>query len=540
MSKPTVSTVLWMVLACMLSMPVTAEEVSKTPNPIVEMSVSPTRIDWSPVVDAERWVLTISGPRELFIRRELNAGKAPSLSLVNSEGDRLSDGDYTWELRAVPSNPTGSRRASGSFSVQNGSFLTAPQATNGKTPKPPLRSTIAKDLIEDGDLIVKGNACIGGACTNSSADVDVLKLKATHPAIVFDEVGVLESASFDWGLLANPSDIDQFSIASNDGSSTLTPFTLTGGAPDNSLFVSATGKVGLGTASPGNRLHVVCNDPGETCAKIENNSATGFSGVELTDETGAALANIAHDNSGNTFRLNVINSEPMVFLTNSSERMRVTSAGKVGIGSTSPGAKLVIVDNAATETVQIFNSSSTGFPGIGYFDENSTIGLFIGLDNANNNTRINSVNNNPIVILTNSNEKMRITSAGDIGVGTSSPSSKFHVNGGDIRVSSGSFIDDGVTLNAPDYVFEPDYKLMPLEELRKFVTQEKHLPNVPNAREVKEQGLNLSQFQMRLLEKVEELTLYTLSQQEQIGSLHKENAQLKERLEALERTLQQP
>src|SRR6185295_2232162 len=130
--------------------------------------------------------------------------------------------------------------------------------------------------------------------------------------------------------------------------------------------------------------------------------------------------------------------------------------------------------------------------------------------------------------------------AGSVGIGTTAPSSKLHVNGGDIRVSGGSFIDDGVTLNAPDYVFEPNYTLMPLEELRKFITQEKHLPNVPNAREVKEQGLNLSQFQMRLLEKIEELTLYALSQQEQIGSLHKENSELKERLEALEGALQRP
>jgi hypothetical protein len=45
---------------------------------------------------------------------------------------------------------------------------------------------------------------------------------------------------------------------------------------------------------------------------------------------------------------------------------------------------------------------------------------------------------------------------------------------------------------------------------------------------------------MRLLEKIEELTLYTLSQQEQIGSLHQENSELKKRLEALEGTLQKP
>ena len=62
MSKPTVSTVLWMVFAWMLSMPVMAEEVKKSPVPLAEMSVSPTRIDWSPSVQAQRWVLTLAGP----------------------------------------------------------------------------------------------------------------------------------------------------------------------------------------------------------------------------------------------------------------------------------------------------------------------------------------------------------------------------------------------------------------------------------------------------------------------------------------------
>ena len=108
---------------------------------------------------------------------------------------------------------------------------------------------------------------------------------------------------------------------------------------------------------------------------------------------------------------------------------------------------------------------------------------------------------------------------GSVGIGTAAPASKLHVHGGDIRVSGGSFIDDGVTLFAPDYVFEPDYELMPLDQLAAFVRREKHLPNVPKAAEIRASGLNLSQFQMRLLEKIEELTLYTLAQQEQIAAL---------------------
>jgi hypothetical protein len=76
---------------------------------------------------------------------------------------------------------------------------------------------------------------------------------------------------------------------------------------------------------------------------------------------------------------------------------------------------------------------------------------------------------------------------------------------------------------------------MPIEDLRAFVHREKRLPNVPSARDIKSQGLNLSQFQMRLLEKVEELTLYTLTQDEKLRAQQEQIAELTERLAALEK-----
>ena len=59
---------------------------------------------------------------------------------------------------------------------------------------------------------------------------------------------------------------------------------------------------------------------------------------------------------------------------------------------------------------------------------------------------------------------------------------------------------------------------MPVEQLGEYVAKEKHLPNVPSAAEVKENGLNLGQFQSRLLEKIEELTLYTVQQAKAKGA----------------------
>ncbi len=70
-----------------------------------------------------------------------------------------------------------------------------------------------------------------------------------------------------------------------------------------------------------------------------------------------------------------------------------------------------------------------------------------------------------------------------------------------------------------DYVFEPDYELRSLDELEAFIVENKHLPNVPSAEEMTQNGVNMTRLAGRLLEKVEELTLYTLQQQELIEGL---------------------
>lgn len=111
---------------------------------------------------------------------------------------------------------------------------------------------------------------------------------------------------------------------------------------------------------------------------------------------------------------------------------------------------------------------------------------------------------------------MSLTSAGSVGIGTDDPKDRLEVYGGNIRVSGGSFIDDGTNLRVPDYVFESGYNLLPLKELEDYIGREGHLPNMPSADEIGSNGLDLSHFQMNLLEKVEELTLYILEQDKTI------------------------
>jgi hypothetical protein len=69
----------------------------------------------------------------------------------------------------------------------------------------------------------------------------------------------------------------------------------------------------------------------------------------------------------------------------------------------------------------------------------------------------------------------------------------------------------------PDYVFEPNYNLRPLSEVKKFIVENKHLPNVPSAKEIQEKGLNLGEGNKILLEKVEEMTLYLIQMEENLA-----------------------
>ncbi|HNP20297.1 MAG TPA: hypothetical protein PKL31_17785 [Fulvivirga sp.] len=86
----------------------------------------------------------------------------------------------------------------------------------------------------------------------------------------------------------------------------------------------------------------------------------------------------------------------------------------------------------------------------------------------------------------------------------------------------------------PDYVFEDNYNLMPLAVLKKFVKEEKHLPNVPTQASVEEEGgINVGEMNRKLLEKVEELTLYLIKENERVSAIEVELKKLKTENEEL-------
>ena len=82
--------------------------------------------------------------------------------------------------------------------------------------------------------------------------------------------------------------------------------------------------------------------------------------------------------------------------------------------------------------------------------------------------------------------------------------------------NAGSIKVDGQVIAPADFVFESDYALQPINEVASFIDENKHLPNIPSAEEMKSNGLDLNAFSMQLLRKVEELTLYVIDQNKKI------------------------
>ena len=87
----------------------------------------------------------------------------------------------------------------------------------------------------------------------------------------------------------------------------------------------------------------------------------------------------------------------------------------------------------------------------------------------------------------------------------------------------------------PDYVFDDNYPLMPLKDLEAFIKAKHHLPNIPTAAEVKNEGQNIADLQLKQMEKIEELTLYMIQINKRLEDLEKENAVLKSKIQLLKK-----
>jgi hypothetical protein len=280
----------------------------------------------------------------------------------------------------------------------------------------------------------------------------------------------------------------------------------------SALYVKYDGKIGMGTTTPGYKLDVA----GIVNATQFYLNGQPFSGGSSQWTTSGS--NIYY-NTGNT----------AIGTTNQLTKRLIVSGnennGVIGAGS----ASALEIRNEYTST---FNALSELQFSVGA--GNNVIGTISG-----QYTNWNSTNNagGDLLFSTKNStsnsapqERMRIRYDGTVGIGISNPDPnyKLSVNG---KVKAQELYL--TTTVWPDKVFEKNYVLMPLKELEKSIQKEKHLPNIPSEKEVIKNGVGVVEIQAKLLQKIEELTLYVIEQNKKIETLENQN----QKIEALNKEL---
>lgn len=146
-------------------------------------------------------------------------------------------------------------------------------------------------------------------------------------------------------------------------------------------------------------------------------------------------------------------------------------------------------------------------------------------------------NENPAPPVTNNwennEEHIYYNSNGNVGIGTSTPDEKLTVKG---KIHTEEVIVD-LNIPVPDYVFEDDYPLKDIEEVENYIIKYKHLPEIPSAKEIEKEGLSMAEMNMKLLQKVEELTLYTIDLNKKLKDQGKDLDELQAIVKSQEETI---
>ncbi len=344
-------------------------------------------------------VLTVLAPDGQSFIKEFQSGSSPEFKLSDSDGEKLPDGQYTYELRVNPNIAASVRETlatarakgngaavqrelkrrgtlppelvqSGSFLVQNGSIIVpgavegqrGPARASTERPASPVVSSsrvnykiqrhhprfLIFDQVIPDDLIVQGSACVGIDCVNNeNFGFDTIRVKENNTRIQFDDTST--AAGFptnNWQIRANDSAsggasflgfVDQGATANSETGNIV--FAVNAGAPANSIRVSNTGRVGFRTATPVLDMHANTTDT--PAIRLEQNSSGGFT-AQTWDVAG---------NEANFFIRDVTGGSRLSFRIRPgapTSSLDISAAGNVGIGTGSPGTKLDVSGNTAT------------------------------------------------------------------------------------------------------------------------------------------------------------------------------------------------
>jgi hypothetical protein len=417
------------------------------PAQLAAVNVSSAGIEWQPAIAYEKMVLTVSGPGGLVLRREIAAGAAPSFGVFGDDGKPLADGAYTYELVASPVLDPATRQAmararrsgddsvvtklqadgklpraplqqSGTFAIKNGAFVSpdlreepsrAPRATKAVSGLP------TKDVVTADDAIIQGSLCVGFDCVNNeSFGFDTIRLKENNTRIKFDDTSTGTGfPNHDWQLTANDSasgGANKFSI--EDITAATVPFTITGSAATNSIFVDSTGRVGFRTSTPVLDLHVATSNT--PAMRLEQNNSGGFT-AQTWDIAG---------NEANFFVRDVTGGSRLPFRIRPgapTSSIDINASGNVGIGTASPSNKLHVLssDSGAFDgKVLIQNSSGTTTAREGLEINNNGQALFVLKDTSQTPRWAIGTSGTSWVVdnQANANTEMILTSGGNLTV----------------------------------------------------------------------------------------------------------------------------